>query len=113
MSLLPLAVCPRWIALHAAAPTLLHHVAYLQGFAVLIDLHSVRPDLTNKERNQFFLQDLAVNITTVTNIFIMPSTQLFALVFSLPSPARQPWTSSKLPSPGLPLGSAGLWLVTL
>jgi hypothetical protein len=34
-------------------PTSLHHVAYLQGCAVLIDLCSVKPDLTKEERNQF------------------------------------------------------------
>jgi hypothetical protein len=39
--------------LPAAAPTPLHHVTYLQGFAVLIDLRAVKPNLSKEERNQF------------------------------------------------------------
>ncbi len=42
----------------AAALTPLHHITYLQGSGVLIDLHSVKPILSKKERNQFLPQDL-------------------------------------------------------
>jgi hypothetical protein len=60
--------------LPAAAPTPLHHVAYLQGFAYLIDLRAVRPNLTKEERNQFLLQDLAVDEATIIDVFMVPST---------------------------------------
>jgi hypothetical protein len=63
--------------LPTTAPTPLHHVAYLQGFTILIDLQAVRPNLTKEERNQFLLKDLAVDIVTITDVFMVPSTQLY------------------------------------
>jgi hypothetical protein len=71
-----------------AAPTPLHHVAYLQGFAVLIDLRAVKPNLTKEERNQFLLQDLAVDIATVTDMFMVPSTQLLRVGFVAAEPCQ-------------------------
>jgi hypothetical protein len=74
--------------LPAAAPTPLHHVAYLQGFAVLIDLRAVRPGLTKEDRNQFLLQDLAVDIATVTDVFMVTSTQLLRVGFVAAEPCQ-------------------------
>ncbi len=74
--------------LPAAAPTPLHHVAYLQGFAVLIDLRAVRPNISKEERNQFLLQDLAVDIATVTDVFMVPSTQLLCVGFVAAEPCQ-------------------------
>jgi hypothetical protein len=74
--------------LPAAAPTPLHHVAYLQGFAVLIDLRAVKPNLSKEERNQFLLQDLAVDIATVTDVFMVPSTQLLRVGFVAAEPCQ-------------------------
>jgi hypothetical protein len=79
--------------LFTAAFTPLHH---LQGFAVLIGHRSVRPNLSKEERNQFLLQDLTVDIATVTDELMIPSTQPLQLVLLLSSLARLPWTSSKL-----------------
>jgi hypothetical protein len=74
--------------LPAAALTPLHHVAYLQGFAVLIDLRDVRPNISKKERNQFLLQDLGINIATVTDVFMVPSTQLLRVGFVAAEPCQ-------------------------
>ncbi len=68
-------------SLPAAAPTLLHHIAYLQGLVVLIDLRSVKPKLSKEERHQFLLQHLVVDITTVTDVFPLLSTQLLCFGF--------------------------------
>jgi hypothetical protein len=79
--------------LPAAALTPIYHVTYLQGFAVFIDLRLVKPNLFKEERNQVLLQDLAVDIATVTEVFMMPSTQLLCvgLVDAL---ADVPWSAA-------------------
>jgi hypothetical protein len=71
-----------------AALTPLHHITYLQGSAVLINLQPTKPNLPKKERNQFLLQDLAVDSTTVTTVFIVPSTQLLHVRFVPTDPYR-------------------------
>jgi hypothetical protein len=58
----------------AAAPTPLHHIAYLQGHAVLIDLRAARPNLSKEERNSFLLNDLGIIPADVTDVFMVPST---------------------------------------
>jgi hypothetical protein len=88
----------------AAAPTPLHHVAYLQGFAVLIDLRAVKPNLSKEERNQFLLQDLAVDIATVTDVFMVPSTQLLRVGFVAAEPCQA--ALDKLQA-GVPWSAAG------
>jgi hypothetical protein len=114
MSLLPMAVQPRRTARLPRPHTPLHHVAFLQGFfAILIDLHSVKPNLSTEERNQFLLQDLAVGIPPVI-VFMVPSMQLLCIGFIATGPCQGlPWTGSKLASPGLLLTEPCLWLVTL
>jgi hypothetical protein len=52
----------------AAAPTPLHHITYLQGHAVLIDLRAARPNLSKEEHNSFLLRDLGVNPADVTDL---------------------------------------------
>ncbi len=61
-----------------AATTLLHRVAYLQGFAVLFNLCLVKPNLSKKEGTSFFFKSL---LWTVTDIFMVPSTQLLHVGF--------------------------------
>jgi hypothetical protein len=94
--------------LPAAAPTPLHHVAYLQGFAVLIDLRAVRPGLTKEDRNQFLLQDLAVDIATVTDVFMVPSTQLLRVGFVAAEPCQAALDKLQV---GVPWSAAGGALV--
>ncbi len=72
----------------AVAPTPLHHVAYRQGFTVLINLRAVRPNITKEERYQFLLQDLAVDITTITDVFMVSSTQLLRVGFVTAEPCQ-------------------------
>jgi hypothetical protein len=70
----------------AAAPTPLHHIAYLQGHAVLIDLRAARPNLSKEERNSFLLNDLGVSPADVTDVFMVPSTQLLRVGFHAEGP---------------------------
>jgi hypothetical protein len=74
--------------LPAAAPTPLHHIAYLQGHAVLIDLRSVRPSVSKEERNAFLLQDLGLSVADVTDVFMVPSTQLLRVGFAAAEPCQ-------------------------
>ena len=87
----------------AAAPTPLHHIAYLQGHAVLIDLRAARPNLTKEERNSFLLLDLGISPTDVTDVFMVPATQLLRVGFHHEEPCRValaklqagvPWTAA-------------------
>jgi hypothetical protein len=57
-------------------PIPLHHITYLQGHAVLIDLQVACPNLSKQEHNLFFLRDLGINPANVTDIFMVPYTQL-------------------------------------
>jgi hypothetical protein len=70
----------------AAAPTSLHHIAYLQGHAVLIDLQAARPNLSKEERNSFLLKDLGINPADVTDVFMVLSTQLLCVGFHAEGP---------------------------
>ncbi len=70
----------------AAAPTPLHLIAYLQGHAVLIDLRAARPNLSKEERNSFLLRDLGINPVDVTDVFMVPSTQLLRVRFHAEGP---------------------------
>jgi hypothetical protein len=70
----------------AAAPTPLHHIAYLQGHAVLIDLRAARPNLSKEERNSFLLNDLGISPADVADVFMVPSTQLLRVGFHAEGP---------------------------
>jgi hypothetical protein len=91
-----------------AAPTPLHHVAYLQGFAVLVNLQVIKPNLSKEERNKFLLQDLAVDIATITNVFMDPSTQLLRVGFVAAWPCQV--ALDKLQA-GVPWSAAGSAIV--
>jgi hypothetical protein len=54
----------------------------------LVGLHSVRPSLSKEERNQFLLQDLVIDIATVTDGFMVPSTQLLHVGFVIADPCQ-------------------------
>jgi hypothetical protein len=94
--------------LPTTAPTPLHHVAYLQGFTVLIDLRAVRPNLTKEEKNQLLLKDLAVDIASITDVFMVPTTQLLRDKFIAVEPCQA--ALDKLPG-GVPWLAAGVTLV--
>jgi hypothetical protein len=68
----PCACAAQAFPLSTAAPASLHHLAYLQGFAILINLHSIMPNLSKEERNQFLLQNLTMDIATVIDVFMVP-----------------------------------------
>jgi hypothetical protein len=85
-----------------AAPTLLHHIAYLQGHAVLIDLLAACPSLSKEERNSFLLNDLGISPADVTDVFMVPSTQR--------GTALPPLRNCRWGSPVLPLIPC-LWVV--
>jgi hypothetical protein len=71
----------------AVAPTPLYHIiAYLQGHAVIIDLRAARPNLSREERNSFLLRDLGINPADITDVFMVPSTQLLRVGFHAEGP---------------------------
>jgi hypothetical protein len=67
-------------------PTPLHHIAYLQVNAVLIDLRAAHPNLSKEERNSFLLNDLGISPADVTDVFMVPSTQLLRVGFHAEGP---------------------------
>jgi hypothetical protein len=67
-------------------PHPLHHIAYLQGHAVLIDLRAACPDLSKEEQNRFLLKDHGINPADVTDVFMVLSTQLLRVGFHAEGP---------------------------
>jgi hypothetical protein len=67
-------------------PILLHHITYLQGHAVLIDLQVACPNLSKQEHNSFLLHDRGINPANVTDVFMVPSTQLLCVIFQADGP---------------------------
>jgi hypothetical protein len=69
---------------HDAIP--LHHVAQFQGHSVLIDLKAVKPTATKEERFSFLLKDLAVSPADVSEVYVVPTTQLLRVGFRSEAP---------------------------
>lgn len=84
-----------------------HHVAYLQGHVYLSDLHSVKPNLSKEERNQFKLQDLTVDLLLSPMCSWYPLHNSSTSALSPLTPARLLWISSRLTFSDQPL--AGRW----
>jgi hypothetical protein len=75
----------------ATIPTHLHHISYLQGHPILIDLHPVPPSWPHWIIKEcFFLQDLGPNLADVTDVFMVLSMQLLHINLPPPIPAGYP-----------------------